>query len=576
MEGNPSMANATKKRIALGAAVAVFAGLLSAAPASAATTATPFSVSDAASASGNRTATTTASQIAGASNFVSLGFVKGDGYNAAFGANLSGFLTVEGSTFSSTAAANVTLSNSNTVATLTDADETTNVRVNTASVGTVTVKFITRSWSAGVATDTTRQTVTVTVTDGAVVNVYSEAKSQVKLGDTNSIVAYDGTEPTLAAKTAAALATTAKANVTVYQRDANGTALTSGFKSVSFSITGAGSLGTSATQSTGTFVTPTAAASNTIYVFSDGRSGVATITATVNGAVLATKSVTFYGAPATVTVTNNVPHIVDTVASNAGVFSVVVTDANGVAVPSETVTFTSSATDVIANGGFAIQGGGSAVGTDGKASINVTPVGSKFGSVTLTVEASNGVKGTGTVVVTDDVIASITLTLNKATYSPGEQATATLTAKDANGVLLGKSTVTALAAAAVSSVAVQGDMFNTSVDFAAGTATVSFFMPLVAGPVTISAKTSTNAKLATSVQGATLSATASVVLPVNVDLEAAKAASAKAVAEVAKVQEQITLLAASVAALVASLSSQVRALSKQLTALSKAVAKLRR
>jgi hypothetical protein len=588
-EGNPSMANAIRKRIALGAAVAVAAGMLTAVPASAAapTGTTPFYVSAAQTskdADGNAVAmngsasvaTGTATQWSGPSNFV--------GFTAGADVTLDTDEALVAQVTGSTIIANVgtvagTLSTDKTTLTYANSDiknagTDSQFHVGTSANGTITVKFFIRTTttSAGVVTVTDAATAlqTFTITVSTYPNVYDAAKSKVVLGTGSTTRTYAQADVTVDPISATADLSTAVANVNVHQVNADGVALLAGRKAVSVSISGAGILGsTSATAQAYSLsvAAASAAAAEDFFVFADGRSGVGTITVMVDGTVLATKTVTFYAAAATIVATVKEPHLRAGDTTTAAI-TLKVTDANGVAHPGA-VTATSGTTGTITNGGIVVTAGTAT----GSWNVAVTTVAAKTGTVTLTFKVGTATT-TADVVVTKATAEGVTWAFDKTSYAPGEKATLTVTLKDADGVLLGAGNAAFQTFSSISTSSSITTTLGGSPAVSAGAFKYEFFMPVATGAFTVAGVLGTG--VTGDLAGKTVSISTSIVAPVNADVVAAKAAADKAVAEVAKVQEQITLLASSVAALVASLSSQVRALAKQLTALSKAVAKIRR
>jgi hypothetical protein len=120
---------------------------------------------------------------------------------------------------------------------------------------------------------------------------------------------------------------------------------TAATKAVVYEISGAGALGTANDARLGSYIAVAAASANDnrVYIYPDGRSGVGTVTVTVNGVLVSTKKVEFYGAVASYTLT--VKNKVLSVGSSADtqVLTVAALDAKGVAIPSLTVYVSSSA-----------------------------------------------------------------------------------------------------------------------------------------------------------------------------------------------------------------------------------------
>jgi ribosomal protein L7/L12 len=210
-------------------------------------------------------------------------------------------------------------------------------------------------------------------------------------------------------------------------------------------ITGPGTLGidtaanVASIASTGRGITGTAG-QNTIGVFSDGTSGVATITISAGTTVLATETVTFYGDVASVvaTVVNSVIPASNTGAS-VGAVTAVAYDAAGVVVGAGNLYATSSVATVASNSYT------SAAITAGKATF--TLVGVAAGTTTITVGTGSSATATTniasapvTVRVGSSTPASVSVTWDKDSYVPGEVATVKVTLLDATGLALPNAT----------------------------------------------------------------------------------------------------------------------------------------
>jgi len=188
------------------------------------------------------------------------------------------------------------------------------------------------------------------------------------------------------------------------------------------------------------------------------------------------------------------------------------------------------------------------------------------------------VKATYVLTVVKAGVASVALSFDKATYAPGEKATITITGKNADDVLAGDLAYTLFDGGIASSAAFTAALGSNEITLANGVKTYSVYMPLSAGPVSISAKLSTNAALATAIQGTTVAASASVV---DAAATAAAAAQAAQAAAITALQTSVATLTTSVASLVASMTAQIKVINatllkiqKQLTALRAQVNKL--
>jgi hypothetical protein len=195
--------------------------------------------------------------------------------------------------------------------------------------GTYVVKLTPAVTSGGGVLNAVAQTLTITVTaDPNSSTVATSATIVLNAGETSS-----ATTDAVVTGLKTADAATAKATITVALKNAAAASVSA--ESYTATITGAGTLGTGA--NTGATITGpnatgralTAVNGNVIQVFADGTSGVGTITITAaSGAVLGTKTVTFFGAVTTLATTVKIAVIGGTSAV-AGVLAVSAKDAAG-------------------------------------------------------------------------------------------------------------------------------------------------------------------------------------------------------------------------------------------------------
>ena len=278
-----------------------------------------------------------------------------------------------------------------------------------------------------------------------------------------------------------AVSSDAAAVIVVTQKNAiNATAS----ESLTVTVAGAGMVGTGTNQATmsalgRSIVVP---AGNYIGVFPDGTSGVSTITITTqSGVVLATEKVTFYGDIASVKTTLKKQAIA--VGANSDVISAVAYDAAGVVVGSGTLYATSADTAVISNNNTAVSI------VNGEALVPLTGVKTGAAKVAL---SSGAAVDTATVRV-EGVASAVKLSLDKASYTPGEAATITVSIVDADGLVLSPKTyANALAAGGITTTYAFGATSETITASALttdanGVKTYKVFMPLASGPITITA-----------------------------------------------------------------------------------------
>ena len=191
---------------------------------------------------------------------------------------------------------------------------------------------------------------------------------------------------------------------------------------------------------------------DTIIVYSDGTAGVGTFTGSIGGVNLtqAAKTITFVGKPASFTITSDSAVVSSASATAYQSISFVVKDSAGNAINGTNVQYNTgtpsgfflTVTDTKVVGGTAVVNTGTAAST--ACAYNSArlrwfcdvPI-TDSGSVTVTIAdsklASNAViTATATYTVVGSAVVG-TMAFDKATYSPGEIATLTLTAKDRNG-----------------------------------------------------------------------------------------------------------------------------------------------
>jgi trimeric autotransporter adhesin len=333
-----------------------------------------------------------------------------------------------------------------------------------------------------------------------------------------------------------------------------------------------------------------------VDVFNDGTNGVATITINVDGAAWTTEKVSFYGAPAKVTVAQNLKVAPagttaafgcsaaacaggSIAATAAAVVSVV--DSAGIAVPGATITATSSNTAV-----FSSTIGATESATAGSYNTSITPVlGSTSGqSATMTYKATLGTASASSDAVTfklGGAAASAAMSIGSAT-GVGEQNTVTFTAKDA----LGNAPFDAYHAltfasniSLTSSIGAVGDLplTGTVLLVDGSSAAIKFFNPLVGATVNLTgtlagAAISGSVTVSNSAIDAATDAAAEAIDAANAATDAANAAAEAADAATAAAQDA----ADAVAALSTQVSEMINALKKQITALTNLVIKIQK
>ncbi len=265
------------------------------------------------------------------------------------------------------------------------------------------------------------------------------------------------------------------ATIVVVPQKPTTTALTNAIK-LSASISGPGTLGWGSGTggaSTGRSITAGTAGQYSLAVYSDGTSGVSTITITEPaGAVLATATVNFSGSLASYTLT---PTNTITPDNGSDVVTIAGKDAAGTTAPTGTYYLSSSNTAVATV---------PASGTAG--TFTVTGVG--VGTAVITVanaSSSPTITKTYTVTVGKHTIKTLSMTTDAASYASGGAVVVTVTALGSDGLPVGDGTYNAFSAAVTSNLAVQGTLPTASIAFVGGKKTYTIYAPAQDGTVTL-------------------------------------------------------------------------------------------
>jgi len=340
----------------------------------------------------------------------------------------------------------------------------------------------------------------------------------------------------------------------------------------------------------------TVRAGDVVTVYPDGSSGVATITiSSAAGKTLATETVTFYG-DATVATATVVKPIIAASGSQAAIL-VNLKDAAGTAVTQATTFYVTSSATTKVSGTYTTTGSLNYNATNGTLGagylINLTGVAA--GTANITVGTKSSATATGVdapavaVRVGSATPASISVSLDKTAYIPGEKATLTVVVNDADGLPLADGTYADIFATggivADYTLGAGSDTTTaTSVhSFASGKKTFTLYMPITESDVKFSWTTGTGLATANdSVAGSVTvnvssSSGAAAIDAANEATDAANAATDAALAA-ADAADAATAAAedasAAVAALAKSVNTALNNLKKQITALTKLVNKL--
>jgi hypothetical protein len=336
---------------------------------------------------------------------------------------------------------------------------------NPTSAGTYTITVFSRVSNNGAAlvSATTSVTWTVTVTapskSATADSTVTSRQGQASSGLTYYNGTADGTDSqTLAAATATATDVTAEFSLVVNQK--NGTSTNTAQESFTVTVSGEAWISASATTfttrmvagdaaavKTMTFAYPTAGTPVVVHVWSTGVAGTATLTtATTSGLTLGTDTFTFHGDVTTLAIGTVYKSVLQagTASAISDVVTITAKDAGARAVTGLSVGIVSSDATQISTGSctdnLGLAGATTAV-TDGTYLCSVTPVVSSASgkAVTLTIRTADPASTTGAYLTTTHAVtmggavSTVVLTLDKATYEPGEVMTITATAKDSSG-----------------------------------------------------------------------------------------------------------------------------------------------
>ena len=499
---------------------------------------------------------------------------------------------------------------------LTGAAASASFTVDAASsaVGVQTITVTRVNQSTGVPTAVATITITWGATAGSAANAQFST-AWINAGETIATAANDDTTAGVTCSRSTTI-TTACANITVTVKDINSVAINNA--SLSATLTGPGILGfddqADAIGAKSGAVVASASTGLTanvggISIYSNGQSGTATITIKSGTVTLATKTVIFYGTVATLTATQNLSIARAsaagaelgtgsasatwlTTATTPAVY-IVAKDSDGMIVPGLTITAVSSDASVIVSSTIAQD---DATAGDGpgyyNASVTSAPGGTSGAKATVTFRT---LLSTGAYVSTDALpftlggsIATMTLTLDKASYAPGEAMVVTRTALDASG----NPVYDGVASPAVVFSKAVGGTLPAAGAFTAGKSATSSSRPSVFAPsldgdfearatytvaatgaaVQMTAKATVSDDAATAASSAAADAAAEATDAANAATDAANAAAEAADAATAAAQDA----ADAVAALSTSVTEMVNALKKQITSLTNLVIKIQK
>ena len=459
-----------------------------------------------------------------------------------------------------------------------------------AVVGTYVVKLTPAVVAGGGSLNATAQTLTITVTQKASASTTVDATTStsiLNLGETNTAT-VDATGVT-GSMTVPATNNAAIGTIVTTLKNTAGTTRTSESYTAQV-LSGPGLLGSAAMAgaadngATATGRAITVKAGDVVGIFPDGASGTSKIEIrTAAGVLIGTETVIFHGAIASIVATLVKPVI--GASATTGVITAIAYDKDGTVVQTGNLFANSGTTTVAASVG-------STAITAGKATFDLTGLVAGTTAITVANAATAAtVSATAvTVRVGSSTPASITVSLDKASYAPGEAVTASISVLDASGLAVADGVYNNIFAATGISAnyTIAGWSDTTTVTTTAGVGTRTGFLPTTEGDVTFKWTTGTNlatanqAKAGTPIVVSVSSPAAAAATDAaneardaadaatDAALQAAEAADAATVAA-QEASDAVAALSESVTALVAGLQAQIKSLAAVLARIAKKV-----
>jgi hypothetical protein len=459
--------------------------------------------------------------------------------------------------------------------------------------GTYVITFTAYNMTSTTARDTTRAATAAAVTWTVVIpaGTVADATSTIV---TRATGVTTGSAATIVAAAGSSIAQVATIEVTPLIASV----ATTGSTIITATVTGAGTVGVGTSETTASTRLKTATYNGTaaglgyVTLWGDGTTGSSSVAISINGLAVGTATATFTGAVTTVTATLAKPVIAAGSTATAGVITIVAKDANGNGVSGSTFYAVSSGSSIVSTSVTTGSAGAASISLVGKvAGTNTVTIQNVAAGSTATVSAA-----ALSVRVGSATESSVTMTLDKATYAPGDQATITVTIKDAAGNAVVDGTYAAFAADVTSTRAMSAGTLPTAsiaVGSTVGVKTYLVNVPNSEGAFTISAlpgagmlgagsavaisATATVTPSAASVAAnevaqAAADAAAEATDAANAATDAANAAAEAADAATAAAQDA----ADAVAALSTQVASLIAGLKAQLTALTNLVIKIQK
>jgi hypothetical protein len=444
--------------------------------------------------------------------------------------------------------------------------------------------------------------VTITVTTAATLDKVVSTTLSTSFLNTGETVSATA-DATVSGSMTVVAGTASTGTISVTLNNAAGSAVTSESYTASI-LSGPGFLGSgvqssaSAHSATATGRAITVKNGDSVGVFPDGASGVSKIEIrTAAGALIATETVTFFGDIASIVATVVKP--VMGVRTETGVITAVAKDAAGTVITAPTLYITSGTTTIISN-----SYAGSTTSAAGVATFPLTGVKAGTASIVVSNGSTAALSTVSAAAVSVRVaggsaeLDGLTVTLDKASYAPGEAATITVTPTDLAGLVLADDSYTVFTSVGlVASYALPGGSAtitypiaqNGGVDGSGtskGIATYKIYMPSIEGNFGLtwtrstSFATAANDSLAGSITVAVSSPGTAAAAMAAEEATAAANDATDAALSAAEAAEAATAMAQEAVDAVAELSAQVTtlisALRAQITALTNLVIKIQK
>ncbi len=457
---------------------------------------------------------------------------------------------------------------------------TQTITLTSAVAGTTTITATPTNASTGAPG--TAVTKTIKWVAATTIGTYDHSTAIINGGSTAARIYTDTTTAVLTIASTLDATADAVINVTQFNSADTTTATTlptAGTKAVTVAITGAGAVGTSSANA-GPSVTIAAASApeQYVYVFADGRNGAATITVSVNSVLVATKTVSFFGAVTAYAASTTAGETLSKKyigATETATVTIKGLDALKTVMASGTIYATSDTTTIasVSVSGSVVTITGQAIG---KTNINVC---NTSGCTSATV------KYTFPIEITEKTATSYTVAFDSKTYAPGALVTWTLTATTKTGRPIANGSRSVIGTSTANMTAPSGHPTG-ALTFVDGVATGTFFAPATAGDFTIT--TLQGADHDAVIAGGTAVKTENTITIVNASADAATDAANEATdaanaatdaaLAAADAADAATAAAEDASAAVATLATQVKtalaSLKKQITALTALVNKL--